>query len=187
MHMDEIRMILAVRALRKLLNNKGDRDDRDELVTVYRALGETGMRSAIMASGARRRSAVELLMERLVPFKQRPRTASTLAVRPLGHAADDIRRVRRPSRRSHQEAPEPQHRSTPFDSSQHGTSHWAKRAWPLWSPIAASWTSASCSAFLFPNPREGAGFPFFIVYVTAAGEACHDRQGARPAGQPYAS
>jgi hypothetical protein len=30
------------------------------------------MRSAIMASGARRRSAVELLIERLVPFEQRP-------------------------------------------------------------------------------------------------------------------
>jgi hypothetical protein len=39
MDMDEIRMILAVRALRKLLN-KGDRGDRDELVTAYRALGE---------------------------------------------------------------------------------------------------------------------------------------------------
>ena len=35
MDMDEIRMILAVRALRKLLN-KGD----PELVAVYRALGE---------------------------------------------------------------------------------------------------------------------------------------------------
>ena len=31
MDMDEIRMIFAVRALRKLLN-KGDRGDRDELV-----------------------------------------------------------------------------------------------------------------------------------------------------------
>ena len=38
--MDEIRMILAVRALRKLLN-KGDRGDRDELVASYRALGVT--------------------------------------------------------------------------------------------------------------------------------------------------
>ena len=37
MDMDEIRMILAVRALRKLLN-KGDRDDGDELVASYRAL-----------------------------------------------------------------------------------------------------------------------------------------------------
>jgi hypothetical protein len=35
--MDEIRMVLAVRALRKLLN-KGDHED--ELVAVYRALGE---------------------------------------------------------------------------------------------------------------------------------------------------
>ena len=35
--MDEIRMVLAVRALRKLLN-KGDHGD--ELVAVYRALGE---------------------------------------------------------------------------------------------------------------------------------------------------
>jgi hypothetical protein len=32
-------MILAVRALRKLLD-KGDRGDRDELVASYRALGE---------------------------------------------------------------------------------------------------------------------------------------------------
>jgi hypothetical protein len=32
-------MILAVRALRKLLN-KGERGDGDELVAVYRALGE---------------------------------------------------------------------------------------------------------------------------------------------------
>jgi hypothetical protein len=39
MDMDEIRMILAVRALRKLLN-KGDRGDGDELATAYRALGE---------------------------------------------------------------------------------------------------------------------------------------------------
>jgi DNA-binding GntR family transcriptional regulator len=39
MDMDEVRMILAVRALRKLLN-KGDRGDRDELVASYRALGE---------------------------------------------------------------------------------------------------------------------------------------------------
>jgi DNA-binding GntR family transcriptional regulator len=39
MDMDEVRMILAVRALRKLLDN-GDRDDRDELVASYRALGE---------------------------------------------------------------------------------------------------------------------------------------------------
>jgi ADP-dependent phosphofructokinase/glucokinase len=39
MDMDEIRMILAVRALRKLLN-KGDRGDGDELVAAYRALGE---------------------------------------------------------------------------------------------------------------------------------------------------
>jgi hypothetical protein len=37
--MDEIRMILAVRALRKLLN-KGDRGEGDELVAAYRALGE---------------------------------------------------------------------------------------------------------------------------------------------------
>jgi hypothetical protein len=39
MDMDEIRMILAVRALRKLLN-KGDRGEGDELVATYRALGE---------------------------------------------------------------------------------------------------------------------------------------------------
>ena len=39
MDMDEVRMILAVRALRKLLD-KGDRGDRDELVASYRALGE---------------------------------------------------------------------------------------------------------------------------------------------------
>ena len=35
MDMDEVRMILAVRALRKLLD-KGDRGDGDELVAVYR-------------------------------------------------------------------------------------------------------------------------------------------------------
>jgi hypothetical protein len=39
MDMDEIRMILAVRALRKLLN-KGERGDGDELVATYRALSE---------------------------------------------------------------------------------------------------------------------------------------------------
>jgi hypothetical protein len=39
MDMDEIRMILAVRALRKLLN-KGERGDGGELVATYRALGE---------------------------------------------------------------------------------------------------------------------------------------------------
>ena len=37
MDMDEIRMILAVRALRKLLN-KGERSDGGELVATYRAL-----------------------------------------------------------------------------------------------------------------------------------------------------
>jgi hypothetical protein len=37
--MDEIRMILAVRVLRKLLN-KSDRGDGGELVAAYRALGE---------------------------------------------------------------------------------------------------------------------------------------------------
>jgi hypothetical protein len=36
---DGVRMILAVRALRKLIN-KSDRGDGDELVAVYRALGE---------------------------------------------------------------------------------------------------------------------------------------------------
>jgi hypothetical protein len=39
MDMDEVRMILAVRALRKLIN-KSDRGDGDELVAAYRALGE---------------------------------------------------------------------------------------------------------------------------------------------------
>ena len=39
MDMDEIRMILAVRALRKLLN-KRERSDGDELVATYRALSE---------------------------------------------------------------------------------------------------------------------------------------------------
>ena len=39
MDMDEIQMILALRALRELLDN-GDRDDGDELVASYRALGK---------------------------------------------------------------------------------------------------------------------------------------------------
>jgi hypothetical protein len=39
MDMDEIRMILAVRALRKLLK-KAERSDGDELVATYRALSE---------------------------------------------------------------------------------------------------------------------------------------------------
>ena len=39
MDMDEIRMILAVRALRKLLN-KGERSDGGELIATYRALSE---------------------------------------------------------------------------------------------------------------------------------------------------
>jgi hypothetical protein len=37
MGMDETQMILALRALRELLDN-GDRDDEDELVASYRAL-----------------------------------------------------------------------------------------------------------------------------------------------------
>jgi len=37
--MDETQMILALRALRELLDN-GDRDDGDELVASYRALGK---------------------------------------------------------------------------------------------------------------------------------------------------
>ena len=39
MGMDETQMILALQALRELLNN-GDRDDEDELVASYRALGK---------------------------------------------------------------------------------------------------------------------------------------------------
>jgi len=39
MGMDETQMILALRALRELLDN-GDRDDEDELVASYRALGK---------------------------------------------------------------------------------------------------------------------------------------------------
>ena len=39
MDMDEIRMILAVRALRKLLN-KGERSDGGELIATYRTLSE---------------------------------------------------------------------------------------------------------------------------------------------------
>jgi hypothetical protein len=39
MGMDETQMILALQALRALLD-KGDRDDCDELVALYRALGK---------------------------------------------------------------------------------------------------------------------------------------------------
>jgi len=39
MDMDEIRMILAVRVLRKLLN-KGERSNGEELIATYRALSE---------------------------------------------------------------------------------------------------------------------------------------------------
>jgi hypothetical protein len=39
MGMDETQMILALHALRELLDN-GDRDDGDELVASYRALGK---------------------------------------------------------------------------------------------------------------------------------------------------
>jgi hypothetical protein len=56
MNMDEIQMILAVRALRKLLN-KGDRSDRDELIASYRALGEAILENKPMTRKNRARVA----------------------------------------------------------------------------------------------------------------------------------
>jgi hypothetical protein len=56
MDMDEVRMILAVQALRKLLN-KGDRSDRDELIASYRALGEAILENKPMTRKNRARVA----------------------------------------------------------------------------------------------------------------------------------
>ena len=47
MGMDETQMILALRALRELLNN-GDRDDEDELIASYRALGKAILKNKPM-------------------------------------------------------------------------------------------------------------------------------------------
>jgi hypothetical protein len=47
MGMDETQMILALRALRELLDN-GDRDDEDELVASYRTLGECASLAAAL-------------------------------------------------------------------------------------------------------------------------------------------
>ena len=54
--MDETQMILALRALRELLDN-GDRDDGDELVASYRALGKAIVKNKPMTRKDRTRVA----------------------------------------------------------------------------------------------------------------------------------
>ena len=54
--MDETQMILALQALRELLNN-GDRDDEDELVALYRALGKAILKNKPMTRKDRTRLA----------------------------------------------------------------------------------------------------------------------------------
>ena len=54
--MDETQMILALRALRELLDN-GDRDDGDELVASYRALGKAIVKNKPMTGKDRTRVA----------------------------------------------------------------------------------------------------------------------------------
>ena len=56
MGMDETQMILALRALRELLDN-GDRDDEDELVASYRALGKAIVKNKPMTRKDRTRVA----------------------------------------------------------------------------------------------------------------------------------
>ena len=56
MGMDETQMILALQALRELLNN-GDRDDEDELVASYRALGKAIVKNKPMTRKDRTRVA----------------------------------------------------------------------------------------------------------------------------------
>jgi hypothetical protein len=56
MGMDETQMILALRALRELLDN-GDRDDEDELVASYRALGKAIVKNKLMTRKDRTRVA----------------------------------------------------------------------------------------------------------------------------------
>ena len=56
MGMDETQMILALQALRELLNN-GDRDDEDELVASYRALGKAIVKNKPMTRKDRTRLA----------------------------------------------------------------------------------------------------------------------------------
>jgi hypothetical protein len=56
MGMDETQMILALRALRELLDN-GDRDDGDELVASYRALGKAIVKNKPMTRKDRTRVA----------------------------------------------------------------------------------------------------------------------------------
>jgi hypothetical protein len=56
MGMDEKQMILGLRALRELLND-GDRDDEDELVASYRALGKAIVKNEPMTRKDRTRVA----------------------------------------------------------------------------------------------------------------------------------
>src|SRR5260370_629011 len=116
------------------------------------------MRGAIMASGARPRSAVELFIERLVPFEQRPparlivqsyeihRGALSpfvlLGALPIPFVSFGCLREERIKKLlSCSLVP---HHSAASMCSTHSNA-----------AVAASWTSASCY-ILLPNPREGA-------------------------------
>jgi len=71
--MDETQMILALRALRELLEN-GDRDDEDELVASYRALGKAIVKNKPMTRKDHTRVAKylrEAREQRLVPPRRK--------------------------------------------------------------------------------------------------------------------
>jgi hypothetical protein len=131
------------------------------------------MRGAIMASGARPRSAVELFIERLVPFEQRP---------PAGRAADPIRLVRLPSRRAHQEALEPQHGPTSFGSlhvldTQQRCGHRSRRR-----GRARVATSSSPIRGREPGSQHGASTPGPWWLTAEANDACRRPSAAASAG-----
>jgi len=82
MGMDETQMILALRALRELLDN-GDRDDEDELVASYRALGKAIVKNKPMTRKDRARVA-EYLRE--AGWRERAIDAATARVGTSGYA-----------------------------------------------------------------------------------------------------
>src|SRR4249919_1348414 len=84
---DETQMILALRALRELLDN-GDRDDGDELVASYRALGKAIVKNKPMTRKDRTRVAKYL---REAGWRERAIGAATAQVGTSGYA--DLRKT----------------------------------------------------------------------------------------------